>query len=388
MSGRTAGEGDPSVATDLDRRFMGAAIRLARRHLGRTAPNPSVGAVCVAEGPDGPVVIGRGVTAPGGRPHAEPQALTQAGARARGSTLYVTLEPCSHWGKSPPCADAVVAAGVARVVVALDDPDPRVAGRGYARLREAGITVVRGVLAAEARDGLSGFLTRVTGCRPEVLLKLAISADGMIGRRGVPNFPVTGPAARARAQLMRMEADAIAVGIGTAALDDPELTVRLPGLAATSPRRIVFDRTARLPLASRLVRSAGAVPVAVVTALDAPAEHLDALAARGVTTLAVPVAADGRLALAPALGRLEGEGINTLMVEGGADLAESFLAAGLVDRLAVFRSPAVVGEGGIAAPPSLLAALAPAAGRFRRTACERWGDDLLEIWEAAPRRTT
>mgnify|MGYP001765891822 CR=1 FL=1 len=383
-----SGAADPAVATDLDRRFMAAAIRLGRRHLGRTGPNPSVGAICVVDGPDGPIVVGRGVTAYGGRPHAEPQALTQAGDRARGSTLYVTLEPCSHWGKSPPCADAIVAAGVARVVVARDDPDPRVAGRGYARLAEAGIGVVRGVLAAEAWEGLSGFLARVSGCRPEVLLKLAISADGMIGRHGVANFPITGPAARARAQLMRMEADAIAVGIGTAALDDPELTVRLPGLAATSPRRIVFDRAARLSPASRLVASAATVPVSMVTALDAPAEAVAALAAQGVSMLPVPVDGGGRLALAPALGRLEGEGINTLMVEGGAELAESFLVAGLVDRLALFRSPVVVGQGGIAAPPSLAGVLAPAAGRFHRTSVERWGDDLLEIWQALPRRST
>ena len=370
----------PSAATDLDRRFMGAAIRLARRNLGLTAPNPSVGALCVAASPAGPVVVGRGVTAPGGRPHAEPQALAEAGARARGATLYVTLEPCSHHGQTPPCVDAILAAGIARVVVARDDPDPRVAGRGYARLVEAGVEVVRGVEAEAAFDGLAAFLTRVTRGRPEVLLKLAVSADGMIGRPGVPNFPITGPAARARAQIFRAEADAIAVGIATAALDDPALTVRLPGMAARTPLRVVFDRDARLAPTSRLARSATEGPVRLMVAA-APGERFVALSAAGVEASVVRTGPDGRLDLADALRRLAAIGINALMVEGGAVLAESFLAAGLVDRVALFRSPVVVGEGGVLAPASLAKALAPEGG-LRIVGRERWGDDLLEIWEA------
>ncbi len=372
----------PSAATDLDRRMMGAAIRLARRNLGLTGPNPSVGAICVVETAEGTKVVGRGVTAPGGRPHAEPQALMQAGERARGATLYVTLEPCSHHGKTPPCADAIVAAGIARVVVARDDPDPRVAGRGYEKLREAGITVVRGVEAAAAYDGLSGFLSRVTRARPEVLLKLAVSTDGMIGRRGVPNFPITGPAARARAQLMRAEADAIAVGIGTAALDDPDLTVRLEGMEHRSPIRVVFDRDARLSPESRLVRSAGTVPVRVVADVDRAGvrDRLRVLAALGTTGVEVSSRPDGRLDLAAALERLAASGINTLMVEGGATLAESFLLDGLVDRIALFRSSVIVGADGVPAPPSLAGLLAPDAG-FRRVGREAWGDDVLEIWD-------
>jgi diaminohydroxyphosphoribosylaminopyrimidine deaminase/5-amino-6-(5-phosphoribosylamino)uracil reductase len=379
---------DLAVATDLDRRFMAAAIALGRRHLGRTAPNPGVGAICVATTSAGPRVIGRGVTAVGGRPHAEPQALAQAGAAARGATLYVTLEPCSHWGRTPPCVDAILAAGIARVVVACDDPDPRVAGAGYARLREAGVVVVRGVCAEEATDGLAGFLTRTTQARPEVLLKLAVSADGAIGRRGVANFPITGPAARARAQILRAESDAVAVGAATAAIDDPELTVRLPGMASASPRRVVFDAAARLSPESRLARTARDVPVLLVVAADADADRLAALAEAGVATLRVDRDAAGRLDLAAALAGLAARDVNTLMVEGGAALAESFLAAGLVDRIALFTSPVVVGEGGVAAPPALAAALDPATGAFARRGRERLGDDLLEIWQATRAEAT
>lgn len=361
---------------------MAAAIALGRRHLGRTGPNPSVGAICVAGTGDATRVIGRGVTAIGGRPHAEPQALAQAGAAARGATLYVTLEPCSHWGKTPPCVDAILAAGIARVVVALDDPDPRVAGAGYARLREAGVTVVRGVLADAARDGLAGFLSRNLRARPEVLLKLAVSADGAIGRKGVANFPITGAAARARAQILRAEADAIAVGATTAALDDPELTVRLPGMASASPPRFVFDRDAHLSPESRLARTARDVPVRVVVGKDADPARLAALAARGVEAIRVPTSADGRLDLEIALASLADCGFNTLMVEGGALLAESFLVAGLVDRIALFSSDVVVGEGRVPAPPALATLLDPTTGAFRRRARERVGADLLEIWEA------
>lgn len=424
MSGAAPEAADPTVVTDLDRRFMAAAIRLARRNLGATGPNPSVGAICVAWTPEGPVVVGRGVTAPDGRPHAEPQALAQAGDRARGSTLYVTLEPCSHWGKAPPCADAVVAAGVARVVVAMDDPDPRVSGAGYDKLRKAGITVVRGVLTDEARDGLAGFLSRVERSRPRVLLKLAVSADGHVGRVGVANLPITGPAARARAQLMRMEADAIAVGIGTATIDDPELTVRLAGLEHRSPMRVVFDAALALSPTSRLVRSARTVPTLVVTSDEIHPTLGVELTALGVRIL--PVAArDGRIDLAAALRALAGEGVNTLMLEGGAALAEAFLATDLVDRIALFRSPAPLaaapegaaarGEGTAAAPaapdgarsappapvpapptparpvpapPSLAPLLDPAAACFRRTARETCGPDLLEIWDRLPTRPT
>ncbi|MFC5760589.1 bifunctional diaminohydroxyphosphoribosylaminopyrimidine deaminase/5-amino-6-(5-phosphoribosylamino)uracil reductase RibD [Rhizobium sp. GCM10022189] len=248
------------IAEHEDERFMEAAIRLSRWHTGRTSTNPSVGCVVVRDG----VIVGRAVTALGGRPHAEPQALAEAGELARGATAYVTLEPCSHHGKTPPCADALIASGVGRVVISVTDPDVRVSGRGIAMLQEAGIEVTTGVLEEEGRQSLSGYLTRQTKNRPYVTLKLAVSADGMIGREGVGQVAITGPEARAQVQALRAETDAILVGIGTAIADDPLLTVRTPGLEAQSPVRIVLDPALALPLTSKLVETAKDVPVIVV----------------------------------------------------------------------------------------------------------------------------
>ncbi|NKM00860.1 bifunctional diaminohydroxyphosphoribosylaminopyrimidine deaminase/5-amino-6-(5-phosphoribosylamino)uracil reductase RibD [Rhizobium leguminosarum] len=246
--------------TPHDERFMAAAIRLSRWHLGRTATNPSVGCLIVRDG----VIVGRAVTALGGRPHAETQALAEAGALARGATAYVTLEPCSHHGRTPPCAEALIAYGVARVVISVTDPDPRVSGRGIAMLREAGIEVDAGALEVEGRHSLASYLTRQTKNRPYVTLKLAVSADGMIGRKGAGQVAITGPEARAQVQALRAETDAILVGIGTAITDDPLLTVRTPGLESQSPIRIVLDPSLALPLTSKLVETAREVPVIVV----------------------------------------------------------------------------------------------------------------------------
>lgn len=368
------------TVSDLDRRFIGAAIRLARRNLGLTAPNPSVGALVVAAGPDGPRVVGRGVTALGGRPHAEPQALHEAGAAARGATIYVTLEPCSHYGKTPPCSDAIIAAGIARVVVALGDPDPRVAGHGFARLRAAGIEVVEGVGAEEARDGLAGHLSRVSRGRPWVRLKLAVSADRRIGRRDTPNLAVTGPAARARTHVMRAEADAILIGIGTAAIDDPELTVRLPGLEAASPIRVVLDAAARLSPTSRLAASARDVPVRLLVGERAPEERRRVLAALGVEIVPCPETPEGHVDLEAALARLAADGIGALMVEGGAEVAAAFTAADLVDEIALFDSDVVVGPGGLALPEAIERALAAETGRFDVTSREGVGPDRLTCY--------
>ena len=214
-----------------DERFMAAALAFGRRNLGLCAPNPSVGALIVRDG----VVVGRGVTSPGGRPHAERKALAEAGEGAAGATLYVTLEPCSHHGRTPPCAEAIVAAGVARVVSAIEDPDPRVAGRGHALLREAGVEVVVGIGAAQAHRDHLGHILRVTAGRPMVTLKLARTADGFAaGDEHDPRLAITGEAANLRVQVMRAMHDAIMVGVGTALGDDPLLTVRLPGAEATS----------------------------------------------------------------------------------------------------------------------------------------------------------
>ncbi|WP_018898689.1 bifunctional diaminohydroxyphosphoribosylaminopyrimidine deaminase/5-amino-6-(5-phosphoribosylamino)uracil reductase RibD [Rhizobium sp. 2MFCol3.1] len=247
-------------ASPDDAQFMQEAIRLGLLHLGQTSTNPSVGCVVVRDGK----IVGRGTTAVGGRPHAEPQALAEAGELARGATAYVTLEPCSHHGKTPPCADALIASGVSRVVISVTDPDERVSGRGIAMLRDAGITVETGLLEEEGRHSLAAYLTRQTKNRPYVILKLAVSQDGMIGRTGEGQIAITGPAARAEVQQLRAETDAILVGIGTAVADDPELTVRVPGLEGRSPVRVVLDPLLELPLTSKLVRTARQVPVIVV----------------------------------------------------------------------------------------------------------------------------
>ncbi|WP_127597543.1 bifunctional diaminohydroxyphosphoribosylaminopyrimidine deaminase/5-amino-6-(5-phosphoribosylamino)uracil reductase RibD [Nitratireductor alexandrii] len=328
---------------------MAAAIRLSRRNLGLTATNPSVATLIVADDGNAPVIVGRGVTARGGRPHAETEALAEAGERARGATAYVTLEPCAHHGRTPPCASALIAAGIARVVGAASDPDPRVSGKGYAMLRAAGIEVVEAVLADRAGDVMAGYLTRSLKKRPEVILKLAVSSDGMIGRTGQGQLPITGPVARAQVHLMRAETDAVMVGIGTALADDPELTCRLPGLEERSPVRIVLDSGARLPVTSKLVAQAARVPLLVAACASAPQARRQALTRAGVGLLATEEF-DGAVALPELLEDLAAQGMSSIMVEGGANTARGFLAERLVDRIALFTGPVPVGPGGIAAP--------------------------------------
>lgn len=334
--------------TEIDRRFMAACIRYSRRHLGRTGTNPSVGTLIVADEGNGPVIVGRGVTALGGRPHAEPVALAEAGERARGATAYVTLEPCAHHGRTPPCANALVAAGIARVVAAATDPDGRVSGRGYEILRAGGIEVVPGVLADEARSVLSSYLTRSSKTRAEVTLKLAVSADGMIGRAAAGQVPITGDAARAQSHVLRAEHDAILVGIGTALEDNPELTCRLPGVEQRSPMRIVLDSKAHLPVSSRLVRSISEAPLAVAT-VDPESEAAQVLEGAGARLIACEEH-DGRVALPELLEDIAALGLSSVLVEGGAAVAQSFLDEGLADRIVLFESDVVVGANGIAAP--------------------------------------
>ena len=330
-----------------DRRFMAEALRLSRQNTGLTGTNPSVGCVVVKDGE----VVGKAVTAPGGRPHAETQALDMAGERARGSTVYVTLEPCSHFGRTPPCANALVEAGVARVVVCLTDPDPRVSGRGLAILRDAGIAVESGLMEDEGRRAHASYLMRQTKGRPHVTLKLAVSADGMLGRRG-EEVAITGPEARAEVHRLRARSDAVLVGIGTVLSDDPELTVRLPGLETRSPIRIVLDRQLQLPLESKLVKTARDVPVIVVALPPSGAE-----AARG----SAPSMKRERLIKAGAeimdasdldilLAVFAARGISSLLIEGGAVIAKAFLDAGLVDRIMLFQGMGRVGEGGLESP--------------------------------------
>lgn len=358
-------------ADEADRRFMAAAIRLSRAHLGLTGTNPAVATLIVRDDGAGARIVGRGVTAVGGRPHAETQALEEAGAAARGATAYVTLEPCAHHGRTPPCATALAAAGVKRVVGAAADPDPRVSGRGYAILREAGIAVVERVLAREAEDVMRGYLTRAEKKRPEVILKLAVSADGMIGRRGAGQVAITGEVARRQVHMMRAHSDAILVGIGTALADDPALTCRLPGLEARSPIRIVLDGAMRLPPDSAMARTARDVPVLVTAAAGCSETRRAALAEAGVDFLAAELH-DGAVALPELVEDLAARGVARLMVEGGARTAAAFLAEGLVDRLALFRGAGKIGADGVAAPLDH----AHIPDGFRRLREERFGDDL------------
>lgn len=361
----------PGFAEDNDRRFITAAIRLSRKNLGLTGTNPSVGTLIVRDDGDSPYVVGSGVTAPGGRPHAETEALAEAGDLARGTTAYVTLEPCAHHGRTPPCAEALVAAGVARVVGAAADPDPRVSGRGYSILRRAGIEVTEGVCRDAAADVMRGYLTRSVSKRPEVILKLAISADGMLGRKGEGQVPITGEIARRQVHLMRAETDAILVGIGTALADNPELTCRLPGMTHRSPIRIVLDGSARLRLGSRLVASARDVPLLLAAAPDADPARLDALTRAGVTILGTELY-DGRIALPELLEDLSERGIATLMVEGGAEVARAFLDEGLVDRICLFRGPSEIGGEGVLSPVRD-GTIDPAFALMREN---RFGDDF------------
>lgn len=357
-----------------DRLFMALALRLARRGLGRTAENPSVGCVLVRDGE----ILARARTADGGRPHAEALALERAGAAARGATAYVTLEPCAHWGRTPPCANALVEAGVARVVVALEDPDPRVDGGGFAILRAAGIEVESGVEKAAAEEVLSGYLARLRTGRPSVTLKLAASLDGRIATAAGASRWITGAEARARGHLLRARHDAILIGSGTARADDPDLTCRLPGLAARSPVRIVLDGGLSLSPDSRLARTATAVPTWIVCRHDADAGRRGALEALGVTVLPVAENAEQRPAVDAALAALADRGINSVLVEGGAGIARAFLLADQIDRVALFRAPVAIGGDGRAAIDALSVVDLALAPRFESVQLERIGADTLE----------
>ncbi|HVC61681.1 MAG TPA: bifunctional diaminohydroxyphosphoribosylaminopyrimidine deaminase/5-amino-6-(5-phosphoribosylamino)uracil reductase RibD [Acetobacteraceae bacterium] len=325
-----------SPAGDLA--HMRAALALARRGLGNTWPNPSVGCVVVSDGR----VAGRAVTAPGGRPHAETVALEMAGPRARGATAYVTLEPCCHWGRTPPCTDALIAAGIVRVVIAARDPDNRVNGQGVARLRAAGIVVEEGVLADAAAEVLAGFHQRTTTGRPLVTLKLASTLDGRIATRGGESRWITGAAARRAAHAMRGRHDAVLVGVGTVLADDPDLTCRLPGFRPTPIVRVVADSHLRTALTARLVISARETPTWMLIRHGADAARRHAFAALGIRLIEL-AGAEAGVDLQAGLMALGAAGITRLLVEGGAQVAATLLRSGLVDRIAWFHAPAVMG---------------------------------------------
>jgi diaminohydroxyphosphoribosylaminopyrimidine deaminase/5-amino-6-(5-phosphoribosylamino)uracil reductase len=352
-----------------DRRYMRLALSLARRGLGRTAPNPSVGCVLVKDN----VIVGWGWTQPGGRPHAEVEALARSGQRAFGATAYVTLEPCAHVGKTGPCCDALIAAGVTRVVAALRDPDPRVSGGGFARLEAAGISVDVGLMGEEARWLNAGFLSRIERGRPWITLKLATSLDGRIATGNGASRWITGPEARARAHLLRARNDAILVGAGTALADDPLLTCRLPGMADRSPIRVVLDRRLRLPIDSALVRSAHEVPLWIVTTGEgATHEAAGAVLIRPRDSEPAAVATE-----------LAARGITRLLIEGGGAIAASFLAAGLVDELIWIRAPILIGGDGVPAVASLCLTDPNQAQPWVLRKSAFLGRDRLESWSRA-----
>lgn len=363
------------MSAEDDRRFMRLAIALGERGWGRVWPNPAVGAVVVRDGR----ILGRGWTQPGGRPHAEPVALAAAGD-ARGATVYVSLEPCAHHGKTPPCAQALIAAGVARVVTALRDPDPRVAGRGHDMLRAAGIAVSEGVEAEAARDSHRGFLSRVTRGRPMVTLKIAISLDGRIATAAGESRWITGAAARRRVHAMRAEHDAVLVGAGTVWADDPALTVRDLGVAH-QPVRVVAARRLDLPM-GELARTAGDVPVWILHDPNAtPPDAARRWQGAGARLLPVP-SHGGVLDPAAMLAALGGAGLTRVFCEGGGQLAAALLRAGLVDELAVFTAGLALGGDGRAAVGALALPRLADAPRFRLRRVEQVGPDALTLWSS------
>lgn len=365
------------TSPDHDARFMAAAVRLGRRGQGRVAPNPAVGCLIVRH--DGAVaeIVGRGWTKPGGRPHAEAVALAEAGQRARGATVYVTLEPCAHDGRAGPCADALIEAGIARLVTAITDPDPRTAGAGHARLAAAGVAVEEGVAAAEARFDLLGHILRMTRGRPFVQLKLAHSRDGFIAGRGRAGVRITGTAADGWVHRMRAQADAILIGAGTARADDPLLTCRLPGAAGRSPLRVVLDAAASLAPASRLASSARELPVLVFAGEAAAPARAAALRALGVEIETVAGDDAGRVDIGAALAFLARRGVTRLMVEGGGEIARAFLSQGLVDEIVMIEGAMEIGPGGYPAFASDGPAFVAACGDMPLVETFALGDDRV-----------
>jgi diaminohydroxyphosphoribosylaminopyrimidine deaminase/5-amino-6-(5-phosphoribosylamino)uracil reductase len=363
--------------TGADRRFMALALSLGRRGMGQCAPNPAVGCVIV----QGDRIVGRGVTAPGGRPHAEPQALAQAGAQARGATAYVTLEPCAHHGATPPCSEALIAAGVARVVAPFDDTDPRVSGRGFEMMRAAGLAVTTGVLAEEAARDHAGFLIRNELGRPFVTLKLASSFDGRIATASGHSQWITGPEARRAVHAMRARHDAVMVGAGTARADDPMLTARGMGVAR-QPVRVVVSRRLDLPLMSQLARSAREVPLWLCHGDGADPVLAEAWRGLGARLLPCAVVA-GQVDARAMLRALGAAGLTRVFCEGGGALAASLLGAGLVDELIGFTAGFAIGAEGLPGLGALGLSRLDEAARFDLIETRAIGGDVMHRWARA-----
>ncbi len=366
----------PTTNNGQDTRHMRAALGLARRALGNAAPNPAVGCILVREGH----VLGRGWTQAGGRPHAETQALERAGEAARGATAYVTLEPCSHDGKTPPCVDALIAAGIGRAVVAVEDPDPRVAGQGIQKLREAGFEVRVGTEAAAAAELNAGFFLRVNEGRPLVTLKTATTLDGRIATHRGESEWITSAKAREMSHLYRATHDAILVGVGTASADDPMLTCRLPGFEDRMPVRIVVDSRLRLQLTSKLVAMADRIPTWVVARKDVNSDRRRAFEDCGVEVLGIPANAAGYPDMRETMRAFAKRGLTRVLLEGGGHLAAALLAEDLIDRIAWFRAGAVMGGDGLPAAAAFGVDHLADMPTFLRRETRIVGDDLLETY--------
>jgi diaminohydroxyphosphoribosylaminopyrimidine deaminase / 5-amino-6-(5-phosphoribosylamino)uracil reductase len=368
-----------AAGTEEDLRWMAAALNFGSRSLGLAAPNPSVGAILVKDG----AVVGRGATAPGGRPHAERIAIERAGEAARGATLYVTLEPCSHHGVSPPCVDAIIEAGVARVVSAMEDPNPLVESQGHARLRAAGIAVTVGPGGAQARRDHLGHILRVTTGRPCVTLKLAETADGFASAGAHDaRLRITGQIADLRVQMMRSTHEAIMVGVGTALADDPALTVRLPGVDLR-PLRVVLDTHLRLSERSRLAATARDVPTLAIAGPDAPEKAAERLAELGVMVERVGVDADGRVDLGQALRALAARGITRVFSEGGPRVAARLIALKLADEVVLITAEKPLGRRGVRALGEEARAALSDGSRYRLHEALTYGADMMRVWERA-----
>jgi len=367
----------PGASGDLA--HMRSALALAARGLGQVAPNPAVGCVLVKAGR----VLGRGWTQQGGRPHAETEALRRAGAAAKGACAYVTLEPCAHHGRTPPCVNALIGAGIARCVVALEDPDPRVAGKGLGKLRQAGIEVVLGPGAKAAAELNAGYLTRLREGRPSVTLKLATSLDGRIATKRGESRWITGSAARARGHLLRSQYDIILVGSGTAVADNPRLDVRLPGLSKASPIRVVLDGRLRLPLTHDLVARAGEQTTWLITRAESEGPRLQAFRDAGVEVIEVALDSEGNLSLSAALAALGDRGMTRILVEGGGRVAAGLLRLDLADRLVWFHGPKIIGGDGVPAIAGFGLEVLAEAPVFEPLATIRLGNDVLETYVRA-----
>lgn len=360
----------------VDERWMRLALSLGARGLGRVWPNPAVGCVIVKDG----VIAGRGWTQPGGQPHGETMALAQAGQGAAGATAYVTLEPCAHHGKTPPCAQALIQAGVARVVYATADPDPRVASKGDAMLQVAGVSVTTGVLENQAQRANAGFLSRVTKGCPIVTLKLASSLDGRIATRTGESQWITGPQARAEVHLMRAVHDAVMVGAGTAVADDPSLTVRSPGLEDHQPIRVVLDSNLRVSHTSNLGRTAREIPVWMLHCHGVARKRLADWAKTGAVLIPCKRNPEGAVDIADALAQLGSMGLTRVFCEGGGELAASLLRADLVEDLVSFTAGLAIGADGRPGLGALGVSALNDAKRFSLQETRQVGADLMCHW--------